>query len=578
MPVFAASGTVSANEIYSVALSQTRKVKSVLVKVGQHVETGDVLFLLESDDSDELKTARDTLEQLQLNYEKRLLENSNAAATEDRQIQKLRQDYEKALESYRIYSYGDPSETQYYLQAAQQELSALQQELQELQSELNRMTSDRDYIDAKSDMTRLEEICAAAEEAYADAKSVLDDVARLEDDIKALEHEIASENHTSVDQVYEDHETFLSLTGDDARLCAVNLDYFMTVLSAAEENYDEDYAIRLQNAYVSIDHIFTLQKQLPTEAQMQAYERACETSHKELEQAEYDLKKAERTVSYYENDIRDMEDSIADYTEYISAKEAEIADLQAAASAAAAAEGAKEALEDALFQASLTGADSLDMQASALEIQKQKKLVEELTADADGKEVTADVSGTVSSIQVTAGNTVGAEQTMAEITVADRGYMLSIPVTNDQARQVKIGDTAQVVNYYWGNITATLENIINDPQSMGQGKKLMFRISGDGVEAGSNLTLSIGQKSANYDCLVPNSAIRTDSNGTFVLVVTAKSSPLGNRYQATRAEVEVLASDDTTSAVSGLSNGDFVITTSTKPLEAGDMVRLPDNQ
>jgi hypothetical protein len=89
--------------------------------------------------------------------------------------------------------------------------------------------------------------------------------------------------------------------------------------------------------------------------------------------------------------------------------------------------------------------------------------------------------------------------------------------------------------------------------------------------------LSIGQRSANYDSLVPNSAIRRDANGTFVLVVTAKSSPLGNRYMATRADVRVLASDDTTSAVSGLAYGDFVITTSSKPLEAGDMVRLPDN-
>ena len=112
---------------------------------------------------------------------------------------------------------------------------------------------------------------------------------------------------------------------------------------------------------------------------------------------------------------------------------------------------------------------------------------------------------------------------------------------------------------------------------MGQSKLLIFRINGEGVEAGANLTLSIGQKSANYDCLVPNSAIRSDSNGSFVLVVTAKSSPLGNRYVATRADIQVLASDDTMSAVSGLANGDFVITTSTKPLEAGDQVRLVDN-
>ena len=204
-------------------------------------------------------------------------------------------------------------------------------------------------------------------------------------------------------------------------------------------------------------------------------------------------------------------------------------------------------------------------------------MVEELTQQADGQEVVANVSGTISAINVTAGNTAGAETALATITVADRGYTVKISVTTEQARQVRVGDTAQITNYYWGDISATLENIASDPQSMGKNKLLIFRISGDGVEAGTNLTLSIGQKSANYDCLVPNSAIRSDSNGSFVLVVTAKSSPLGNRYVATRADIQVLASDDTMSAVSGLANGDFVITTSTKPLEAGNQVRLVDN-
>ena len=148
--------------------------------------------------------------------------------------------------------------------------------------------------------------------------------------------------------------------------------------------------------------------------------------------------------------------------------------------------------------------------------------------------------------------------------------------TNEQARQVRVGDTAEVTNYYWGDISATLENIAGDPSSGGKGKLLLFRINGEGIETGTNLTLSIGQKSANYDCLVPNSAIRSDSNGSFVLVVVAKSSPLGNRYKATRADVQVLAADDTKSAVTGLAYGDYVITNSTKPIEAGQQVRLVD--
>jgi len=63
-----------------------------------------------------------------------------------------------------------------------------------------------------------------------------------------------------------------------------------------------------------------------------------------------------------------------------------------------------------------------------------------------------------------------------------------------------------------------------------------------------------------------------------VLVVMSRSSPLGNRYIATRVDVNILASDDTNTAVSGALTGwDFVITTSTAPIDPGMQVRLVDN-
>ena len=55
----------------------------------------------------------------------------------------------------------------------------------------------------------------------------------------------------------------------------------------------------------------------------------------------------------------------------------------------------------------------------------------------------------------------------------------------------------------------------------------------------------------------------------------SKNSPLGNRYLARRVPVEVLASDDTNSALSGdLGYGDYVITTSSSPLKNGELIRL----
>ena len=258
-------------------------------------------------------------------------------------------------------------------------------------------------------------------------------------------------------------------------------------------------------------------------------------------------------------------------------KQAEVDKLTAASTAAETLKTAQTALEDKVFETSLGDSASLDLQNSKKAIEEQQKVVDELMAQADGQEVTANVSGKVTAINVTAGNSAGADTALATLTVVDRGYTVKIAVTADQAKQVTVGDTATITNYYNGDITATLENIANDPQNPGKGKLLVFRLSGEGVEAGSNITLSIGQRSATYDTLVPNSALRNDANGDFVLVVTAKNTPLGNRYTATRVGVTVLAKDDTKSAVTGLSSGDFVITTSTAPIEAGTQVRLVDN-
>ncbi|NLF79974.1 MAG: RND transporter, partial [Clostridia bacterium] len=81
----------------------------------------------------------------------------------------------------------------------------------------------------------------------------------------------------------------------------------------------------------------------------------------------------------------------------------------------------------------------------------------------------------------------------------------------------------------------------------------------------------------NYQLIVPNSAMRSDSNGDFILIVEAKSTPLGTRYIARRTDVQVLDKDDTNTAVSGgLAGWEYVITTSSKPLNPGDQVRLVD--
>jgi hypothetical protein len=78
---------------------------------------------------------------------------------------------------------------------------------------------------------------------------------------------------------------------------------------------------------------------------------------------------------------------------------------------------------------------------------------------------------------------------------------------------------------------------------------------------------------------VPNSAVRNDANGTFVLILQTRQSPLGNRYIVTRESVKVLAKDDTNSAISGsIGAYTYVVTTSTRSISSGDQVRLAEEE
>ena len=280
-------------------------------------------------------------------------------------------------------------------------------------------------------------------------------------------------------------------------------------------------------------------------------------------------------IKVYESSKREQDAAVTELDEKLKELEKKQETYKAAVEAV---DTKQRELEEALSGKDISQQmDNLDLESQRLKIEQQRELVAKYQADTTETEIKSKVAGVVKSINVTAGKDTKPGEAMAVIDVVDRGFTIKVSVTNEQAKQVKIGDAADVSNYYWGNdIQATLEAITADPEGGGQKRLLVFRITGD-IEAGTNISLSIGQRSANYDTIIPKSALREDTNGNFVLVVTSKSTPLGNRYTATRADVQVLAQDDNNAAVSGLAANDYVITTSSKPLDAGTQVRMVEN-
>lgn len=605
-------GTVSANETYDVTIKQTRKVASIKVKAGQEVAAGDVLFTLEAEESDELKQAQADLESMELNYEKSLIAASTEAARENREVQKLQETYNDLLAQYHQYSTMDAKKVELEKTKAEASFKELQKDLEKAQKELSSLQTDKEYTQAQADVTKYE---AEVEQLKANVKE-------LEEKYKALENgQSVAEQIQSMERQVNEQSALVAAKSNEVAELKKNKDYAaLFTLSDDENNYMVIYVtdrpvlerklieilgmtseeaateatamIAAYNAVAVAQNeldglqagLASLQQQLADlKTQQDSYTNKEKVkaelmkAQSDLQQADGKLGLAERTVKNFDADIKKAETGVEKIQDQVDAQQDVVDKLTNANTLASQVKSAKEALEDKIFEQSLSDGSSLDLEAAKKAIDEKKADIEKLTQNADETEVKAKVAGTVSNIAITAGSNANAETPLITLNLTDRGYTVKISVTADQAKKVRVGDNAELVNYwYGGDIQATLENITNDPQNPGKGRLLVFRLTGD-VEPDTNLTLSIGQKSANYDCIVPNSAVRTDSNGTFVLAITVKSSPLGNRYTATRVDVQELAKDDTNTAVTGLSSGDFVITTSTKPIEAGTQVRLVDN-
>lgn len=224
-----------------------------------------------------------------------------------------------------------------------------------------------------------------------------------------------------------------------------------------------------------------------------------------------------------------------------------------------------------------TISSEIDLSSQLDAIKKQEETVEKLKETQGSLAVTAPVSGTVLSMSYVAGETIVKGETVSTIQIAGKGYTLSMSVTNEQASLIGVGDEAEVTNSWWySDVKARITSIRPDPSNPASGKKVTFEVEGD-VSNGQTLSLTVGRRSANYDNIVPNSAIREDNNGKFVYRINSKSTPLGTRYILERVDIKVLASDETQSAISGALEGwDYVVTTSSKPLSDGQQVRLKD--
>lgn len=513
------TGTVESGDPYNVKISETRTISSVLVKTGDKVEKGDPLFLLEDKESKELTDAQAALDKAMLDFELALLSGDISNST----FQNVQNGNVASINTY-----------QSRIVAAEAEIDRWQKQVDEATNAINQLKAAQVNVDAGGTPdTGSEQNKVNAAQAALNS----DEVKIAKDKISEWQAAQATCQAT-IDKYNENIASSVSgngfvnqVTEDEYQLALKNREQYQSLINERQafinNNPDKVKAYDEKVKALADANKALADKQNSKENSTNSLTVQTQNWQTELDKRNIQLKAAQDTKEQLLKDIS---------TEL-----------------------------------------NLDYQLDSL--QKQRDDIAKLQENAVGASIDAPISGTITSVTVKAGDEAQPDTALVTMQPEGKGFTMSFSVTNDQAKRLSVGDKADLVNSWrYSDMDITLASIKPDTTDPGQKKLLTFDITGDEVTPGQSLNVSVGQKSANYDLIVPNSAIREDSNGKFILIVESKSSPLGNRYVATRVDVEVLASDDTQSAVSGALYGyEFVITTSTQPVEAGKLVRLANN-
>lgn len=513
------TGTVESGDPYNVKISETRTISSVLVKTGDKVEKGDTLFLLEDKESKELTDAQAALDKAMLDFEMALLSGDISNST----FQNVQNGNVASINTY-----------QSRIVAAEAEIDRWQKQVDEATNAINQLKTAQVNVDAGGTPdTGSEQNKVNAAQAALNS----DEVKIAKDKISEWQAAQATCQAT-IDKYNENIASSVSgngfvnqVTEDEYQLALKNREQYQSLINERQafinNNQDKVKAYDEKVKALADANKALADKQNSKENSTNSLTVQTQNWQTELDKRNIQLKAAQDTKEQLLKDIS---------TEL-----------------------------------------NLDYQLDSL--QKQRDDIAKLQENAVGASIEAPISGTITSVTVKAGDEAQPDTALVTMQPEGKGFTMSFSVTNDQAKRLSVGDKADLVNSWrYSDMDITLASIKPDTTDPGQKKLLTFDITGDEVTPGQSLNVSVGQKSANYDLIVPNSAIREDSNGKFILIVESKSSPLGNRYVATRVDVEVLASDDTQSAVSGALYGyEFVITTSTQPVEAGKLVRLANN-
>lgn len=249
------------------------------------------------------------------------------------------------------------------------------------------------------------------------------------------------------------------------------------------------------------------------------------------------------------------------YNAYESAKEQD----------AAAAENDKKTAEAGSYT---TQSAQVDLELAKKELEKLQKV------QSENGEVKAPEDGVLKSSTIAAG---GVTDDTASLMFGWGGYRVKGNLTAEDLSKAETGDEVKIMVPGQGKtLKKSIGEISGNTNQQGENQTAagVFYAEMEEKEAvyGSEISYEISrQTDSSYKQVIPLSAVRKDSDGTFCLVAEEEKTVLGNEYRAKRVAVTVVEKDSTSAAItSSLGQEDKIITGSSKDIAPEDKVRLEE--
>lgn len=347
--------------------------------------------------------------------------------------------------------------------------------------------------------------------------------------------------------------------------------------NAAAEAYETGAAGQQQNLDQELQAAEEEKERVLQQAQELEAAGEAEEAEKLRQQAEENAEQRKaQAQSAYDSAIQELELQKSQAEESLQAQDS------ARAQAYNAYESAKEQDAAAAENDKKTAeAGSYTTQSAQVDLELAKKELEKLQkVQSENGEVKAPEDGVLKSSTIAAG---GVTDDTASLMFGWGGYRVKGNLTAEDLSKAETGDEVKIMVPGQGKtLKKNIGEISGNTNQQGEGQTAagVFYAEMEEKEAvyGSEISYEISrQTDSSYKQVIPLSAVRKDSDGTFCLVAEEEKTVLGNEYRAKRVAVTVVEKDSTSAAITAsLGQEDKIITGSSKDIAPEDKVRLEE--